>query len=51
MIEVQKNIAMAGGFLTLAVFGPAPGRSTAGAGGLASAFDADHEIHEPRQPE
>jgi putative oxidoreductase len=24
MIEVQKNIAMAGGFLTLAVFGPGP---------------------------
>ena len=24
MIEVQKNVAMAGGFLTLAVFGPGP---------------------------
>ncbi len=24
MIEVQKNVAMAGGFLALAVFGPGP---------------------------
>ena len=24
MIEVQKNVAMAGGFLTLAIFGPGP---------------------------
>ena len=36
-IEFKKNVAMAGGFLVLATFGPAAGRSTAGSDAPASA--------------
>jgi hypothetical protein len=46
VIELQKNIAMAGGFLMLAIRGPGAGRWTPGA----PAPGRDDRQSEPRQP-